>query len=311
MGPGSVITRRHLTGASVALAVASMGSAARADAPDLLGLVGDDERAVVHERLRLGVATAPFEARSLSEAKGHALSFVTDGWLRLTDRGWIGLRIPVVAGSVAQPAGSLIDEAAWGNPQLRAATRIVLAERDDLSLRLTLGGGIGVPAAEHASTLLPNRALAIANALEGLSEPELFRPGRLPLTPFGEIDGASGRLRVLGVVKLPVLVRVSEADLPKNDPGSRAVGVAVVLQLEGRLSITRAFGVALSPLLFVDAVPPARSVVDPPRAQLSLSAGAFWQVARWGSVGIDVRAPVGGALGGSTVSGGLRFSIGF
>jgi len=306
-----VITRSILTGASAALAIVSTGSAARADTPDLLGLAGDDERAVVHERVRFGVASAPFEARSLSEAKGHALSFVTDGWLRLTPRGWIGLRIPVVAGSVAQPAGSFIDEAAWGNPELRGATRIVLVENDDLSLRLTLGGGIGVPVAEHASTLLPNRALAIANALEGLAEPELFRPGRLPLTPFGGIDFVSGRFRALGVLKVPVLARVSEADLPANESASRVIAIAVVLQVEGRYSITRSFGIAFSPQLFVDAVPPTRSAGNPPRAQLSLLAGAFWQVARWGSFGIELRAPVGGALGGSTVSGGLRLSIGF
>lgn len=305
------MTRGTLTAVSAALAVASTASAARADTADLLGLAGDDERAVIHERLRFGVASAPFEARSLSEAKGHALAFVTEGWLRLTSRGWIGLRIPVVAGSVAQPAGSFIDEAAWGNPELRGATRLVLVENDGLSLRLTLGGGIGVPVAEHASTLLPNRALAIANALEGLAEPELFRPGRLPLTPFGEVDFVSGRFRALGVLKLPVLTRVSEADLPANESASRAIAVAVVMQVEGRYAITRSFGVAFSPQLFVDALSPARSAGDAARAQLSLLGGAFWQIARWGSLAIDIRAPVGGALGGSTVSGGLRLSIAF
>jgi len=111
---------------------------------DLLGLADDNARFVVAERMRLGVATAPFTDPALAQAKGQMLSFVTDGWLRIDHFGWVGLRIPVVAASVALPAGSFVDEAAWGNPELRVAVPTVLFARERLLVRWTFGGGAGV-----------------------------------------------------------------------------------------------------------------------------------------------------------------------
>ena len=287
----------------VALAIMAFGSTSRAEAPS------PNDRVTVEERAHFGVATAPFDVRSLSQAKGQAFSLVTDAVVRIGDLGWVGLRVPVVAGSVAQPAGSYVDEAAWGNPELRAARRAVLIDRDGLLLRWTAGAGVGVPLAEHAPSLLPNRVLAIANGVEGLGEPELFVPGRLPLTAFGQLDVVSGRFRVLGLLKVPVLFRVSDADLPSGEADSRAAGIAAVARIEGRASITRGFGLAVSTQLFVDALPATAHVRETPPVQLLLHGGPFFQVSNWGSIAVDIQAPVFGALGGSTFGGGLRLAV--
>lgn len=294
---------------SVSIARAEAPAAPQATQPDLLGLGDDTDRVTLQEQAHFGVATAPFEVRPLAQAKGQAFSFVTGGWLRIDDVGWVGLRLPVVAGSVAQPAGSYVDEAAWGNPELRAATRLALVDRDGLRLRLAAGAGVGVPLAEHATSLLPNRVLAVANGIEGLAEPELFRPGRLPVTAFGQVDAVSGRWRILGMLKVPVLVRVSGADLPSGESESRAAGVAAVARVEGRVSITRAFGLALSPQVFVDVLPAAVHVRETAPVQLLLRGGPFFQVSSWGSIAIDVQAPLGGPLGGSTIGGGCRLGV--
>jgi hypothetical protein len=301
-----VSTRRILTGAAVALAVMSSATPSLAEGPlpDLLGL--GPGRVTVSEEAHFGVATAPFEARSLPEAKGQALAFVTEGWLRVDGLGWVGLRVPAVAGSMAQPAGSYIDEAAWGNPEVRAAARAVLVDRERLSLRLTVGGGVGVPVAEHAASLLPNRVLAIANGARGFADPELFRPGRLPLTPFAQLDATTGRWRVIGLLKVPLLLRLTDADLPSGESRSRAVGLAAVARVEGRVAITRAFGLSLSTQLFVDALPAVAHVRETSPLQLLLRGGPFFAIADRVSIAVDVQAPVGGALGGSTVAAGIR-----
>lgn len=247
-------------------------------------LVADDaNRFTIAERVHAGVATVS------SETKGQSLSFVTDGWLRIDDYGWVGLRLPVVAGSVAQPAGSYIDEAAWGNPEVRTAIPVMLVDEHRQKLRLTLGGGVGAPLAEHAPSPLPDRALAIANGIEGLAEPELFRPRSLPVTPFLQLDAVRRRLSASATLKVPVLAGVSE----------RGLRVAVVLQTEGTVAITRGFGLSLAPQVVMDGSP----------VQLLLRGGPFFGISDWGRIAVDVQAPIGGSLGGSTVGAGVRLGV--
>ena len=91
--------------------------------------------------------------------------------------------------------------AAIGGRQRHASFRTLEERRSDL--------------AEHDRSLMPNRALAIANAAQGFAEPERFTPGALPLTPFAELDYTTGAFRVLALLKIPALFRVSDADLPE------------------------------------------------------------------------------------------------
>jgi len=280
--------------------------------PDLQSLASPSaESMMVSERAYFGVAAGPFDARALSEAKGQALSSVSEAWYRLHGEAWIGVRVPLVLASVRQPAGSYLDEAAWGNPELRLARRFTLVRNAKLTLRLTLGAGVGVPLAEHAPSLMPNRALALANAMQGFAEPELFTPGELPLTPFGELDYASGSFRALALLKVPALFRVSDADLPDAESNPRPFALTPVFSLEARYSLTRHFGFALATQLTWDALPASEHVRSVPALQLMLRGSPYFELGRSGALFVDLQAPIAGLLGGNTVAFGLRASLQF
>lgn len=280
--------------------------------PDLLSLPAPSaELVTVEGRAHFGIASAPFDVRTLSKAEGQALSFSSDAWYQWCDETWIGLRLPLVLGSVRQPAGSYLDEAAWGNPELRIAKRFSLSSRAHETLRLTLGAGIGIPLAEHAPSLLPNRVLAIAHASEGWTEPESLTPGALPFSPFAQFDYTSGSFRALGELKLPLLVRVSKADLPDTESTTHFLALLPVLQLEGRYAFSRRFGIALASSTAWDALPLTAHVRHVPPVQLALRTGPYFELGERGALFIDVQAPLGGALGGSTIAFGLHASLRF
>jgi len=280
--------------------------------PDLQSLTPPGaDTLIIAEHVNFGIAGAPFDVGTLSEAKGQALSFVSDAWYQLSAETWVGLRLPLIAASVRQPAGSYLDESAWGNPELRFAKRFTLAQQPRLTLRLSVGGGIGLPVAEHDRSLMPNRALAIANALQGFAEPELFTPGELPFTPFAQLDCGSGPFRALALLKLPALFRVSDADLPATQSDPHAFGLMPVLVLEARYSFTRHFGVALASQLTIDALPPSEHIRSVPVAQFTLRGSPYFEFGERGALFIDLQAPVAGALGGSTVALGLRGAVQF
>jgi len=278
---------------------------------DLQSLPSSADAVIVAERAHLAVASAPFDVRTLSEAKGQALSFVTDAWYELQRETWLGLRLPLVAASVRQPAGSYLDETAWGNPELRLARRFSLNRRSETALELTLGGGVGIPLAEHDRSLMPNRALAIANAGEGFAEPELFTPGALPLTPFVRLDYTSRGFRALTLLKLPALFRVSDADLPAIQSEPHAFALSSVLALEAGYNFTRRLGLALAAQLAVEVLPPSDHVRSVPAWQLMLRGSPYFELGERITVLIDVQAPVGGALGGTTFAVGSRAALQF
>lgn len=278
---------------------------------DAQNLPSPTDTVIVAERAHLAVASAPFDVQTLSEAKGQALSFVTDVWYELRDETWLGLRLPLVAASVRQPAGSYLDEAAWGNPELRLARRFTLILRSAVRLRLTLGGGVGIPLAEHDRSLMPNRALAIANAGEGFAEPELFTPGELPLTPFAHLDYTSRSFRALALLKIPLLLRVSDADLPPGQSEPRAFALSSLLTLEASYTFTRHLGVALASQLTLEGLPASAHVRSVPALQLMFRGSPYYELGERGRVLIDVQAPVGGALGGTTFALGVRAGLRF
>ncbi|HEX2672483.1 MAG TPA: hypothetical protein VHM25_16490 [Polyangiaceae bacterium] len=278
---------------------------------DVQSLPSPADTVIVAERAHLAVASTPFDVQALPEANGQVLSFVTDAWYELRDETWLGLRLPLVAASVRQPAGSYLDEAAWGNPELRLARRFTLILRTGVRLQLTLGGGVGIPLAEHDRSLMPNRALAIANAGEGLAEPELFTPGELPLTPFARLDYTSRGFRALALLKVPLLLRVSDADLPSTQSQPRAFGLSSLLALEGSYDFTRHLGMALASQWVVEVLPASEHVRSVPALQWLVRASPYYAMGERGSVLVDVQAPIGGALGGTTFALGVRAALRF
>jgi hypothetical protein len=169
---------------------------------------------------------------------------------------------------------------------------------------------LSLPLAEHgpSDSLYANRALAIANALEGWREQELFFPGRLSLAASGGIDFSCRRMLFEVNLKLPLLFRVFQDDLPKSTVG-HVVGFTPVVHTLLGVRIVRWFHMNLNTDLVLNAVPP----VEKPRgraqpAQLVLQPVLLFQLSRTLQLATDFLAPIGGSLGGSTYSGSLRLS---
>ncbi len=254
-----------------------------------------------------GVTTAPFDVTTLREAKGHAFLLLAGARYALSSRLALELRAPLVLGSVAQPAGSYVDASAWGNPQLGARYRLVQRVSADASLTLSTMLEIGAPVASHADDLQPNRLLAIADAIEGRGNPERFTPGVLPLTPSAALRYIAGKWSVDSELRFPVLVRLSDADLPRAGADTKPLGLATVLGVEGRYRLSHRFSVAAAAHLALDVAPavarlPQRwRVQDFERLSLHVHFGAS------SSLVVDLQTAVAGDLGGNTVGGGLRF----
>jgi hypothetical protein len=260
------------------------------------------ETTILAARVHFGLATAPFAVGALPEAKGQALSFLVGGERHLTGSLWLGLRLPLVVASVEQPAGSYVDATAWGNPSLR------LTARGDAR---RLGPFVGAPLARHARSLLPNRALAIADGIEGQTDPGLFTPGVLPVTGFAQVTFDSPRWRLSSALELPLLLRVSDADLPPGDARTRALGFIPVLAVEGAAIVARGFGVALAASVALDLRRPVAEVHDPSLAQFLVRASPFFRLGPQGVLLVDLQAPVGGARGGTSAALGLRALVGW
>jgi len=252
-----------------------------------------------------GVTTAPFEAPGLPEAKGHGLVFVVEGSYAVAPRYVAGLRIPAVLVSVAQPAGSYADRAALGNPQLRVTRRAF----DRGSIAVVGGLELGVPLAGHDDELMPNRALAIADAIEGRAAPELFVPGVLPIAMLGELAFAAAPWTGDVSIRLPVLVRVSDADMPSAT--TNPVGFAAVLSARAQRRLTRSLAASISTQVVADVAPVYEPTPDRGRVQDLERLGLTIRLRRRTELTVAFQAAIGGDLGGSTFGGGVRVSSTF
>jgi hypothetical protein len=270
-------------------------------------LVEHDAPGVVggHLDVHGGATTAPFAAPSLREVSGHAIVAVAGGYGRVAGPIWIGARLPLVLGSVRQPAGSYVDEAAWGNPEAFAEHRLQLRRR---SVRLSAATrlSIGAPLAGAGSDegLLERRSLAIADALHGWSERALFAPATWPVTVSTRVTVDAGRWSAQASAKAPFFFRVAD---PPHRSGIDAAGVGFTpsLGLAGAAWVTRGFGVSLATHLVVDAVPPLAWQDDPSPLQLSLQPGLHLRLGTHAWVRAELLAPIAGALAGDTLGGGL------
>jgi hypothetical protein len=233
-----------------------------------------------------GFTRATFDEPTLPEAKGHGFVFLVEGSYELVPSYIASLRIPAVLVSVAQPAGAYADRAVLGNPQLRVARRMLDRPRVGAGLEL------GAPLAGHGDDLLPNRALAIADGIEGRGAPELFAPGVMPATVFGEVLFDARPWRFDGSVRVPWLLRISDADMSSTN----AVDVAAVLAARGQRRMTRRLTAGVSTQLVADRV----GLQDLERIHLSIRIGGRTELT------LAFQAAIGGELGGSTFGGGIR-----
>src|SRR5882672_1404602 len=156
--------------------------------------------------LRVGSATAPFFTEEFPEAKGRGGALLFGGSWHADDGVGICLMVPLFFVRLTEPDGRYTDEPAWGNPLFSV----------DGVLRL----GVGAPLADYGPppSLSKSRALAIADAISGWQDRELFAPGVLPFTVTTGVEVEHGVFRGEGSVKLAPMVRINDADLPEGTP---------------------------------------------------------------------------------------------
>lgn len=260
-------------------------------------------------RAHFGVASAPFDVSALPEATGHAVVLVAAARYGRFESLSLELQAPVVLGSVRQPAGSYVDAAALGNPQLGARYSFLERRWGAGLVVVSSGAAVGAPLASHAADLMPNRLLAIADGIEGRGHPDWFTPGVLPVTPFLELSWASAAWRLSADLDLPVLVRFSDADLPSATTDVNSLGFAGVVGVEARRRLSQRFSLALAARLFVDVAPAVEHVRPVSRLQDFERLSLHLHFGPRAAVVVDLQAAVVGELGGSMAGGGLRTQL--
>lgn len=265
----------------------------------------------VEARAHFGVATAPFDVTTLPAAKGQAFVLLAAGGYALSEPLSFALRVPLVLGSVAQPAGSYVDAAALGNPQLGVRYRFMQRRSGEAALTLAGAVEVGAPLASHAENLMPNRVLAIADGVEGRGHPEWFMPGVIPITASSALRWASAPWSFETELRLPLFVRVSEADLPNATTNTKALGLAVVASGEARYRLSQRLSLATAAHLFFDIAPSVAHVRGVSRLQDFERLSLHVHVGSRAALVVDLQTAIAGELGGSMVAGGLRGVVNF
>jgi len=303
----------NLTAACGAVAVLlALSGGARAQAPtgsEPLGSPHASERPrlLLELQTHFGVVQAPFFTPEFPEVAAHGFVLALSGQYRLSPAWQVGIHWPLALLSLRQPAGSYLDESAWGNPSLLLLHRTSVEQAGSRRLDAWLGFELGVPLAESGAlgSLLENRALEAANALEAYRDPEAFTPGTLALSPRVGVQLESGRFALRAELTTPFLIRVADAALPQASQ-SHALGLWPRFELQGSVQLTRFVQLALA----ANATLALLRVVDPvpqtSRVQFSLNPKVQFGLARGFDLGLTFLAPLVGPLGGSTFAGGVE-----
>lgn len=269
-------------------------------------LAGSGERFSAQADVRLGATNVPYFTRDFPEVRGHGMVSLLRAAYRPTDRHSVSAEVPLLAMNVRQPAGAYLNEFAWGN--LNLAYRFDHVHLDTPRLRLVVhtGASIALPIAEQSrsASLLSGRALRIGSALDGFRHPELYTEGVLPVAGSVGVGLRRGWFAAAASLRLPLLMRFSDADLPK-DARTHPLGVATVLHVGMAADATRWLNIAFAADTALDAVSSVETARHTARGQLTLSWILSFQLPRGVGLGGTFWLPVAGALGGSTYAGGL------
>jgi hypothetical protein len=257
--------------------------------------------------LGFGASAAPFALERSRRLTGHALVLTFEAGWRPIESVRVGARVPLVLASVAQPAGSYVDEAAFGNPELSGSYAFDAWSDDDLTLELEGSLALGLPLAEHDAEQIDASALAIGDALHGYAEPTLFTPDVVPVSLAATARLGSERWAASATLRLPVLFRFDD-EWPPNTR-TRTVGFSPALAIDGLYWFVPWFGAGASAWLVLPLVRVAESAAE--RVQVSVAPAVVFRIA----ARLDLRArflvPLGGPLGGSTYSGALTAAVRF
>jgi hypothetical protein len=266
-------------------------------------------RAELQGFAHFGVTTAPFDVPTHKQAKGHAFVFLVSGRYVLSPLLSLELRAPFVLGSVAQPAGSYVDTAAFGNPQFGLRAELLRRALPQSALLLSSALEVGVPLASHAADWMPNRVLAIADGIEGRGHPEWFTPGVVPLTPSAAVRYWTAAWDLHAELRLPVLVRVSNADLPSAWADTRSLGLASIVAVGARYHLSRRLTLAAAGHVFFDVLPAVERLPGVSRLQDFERLSLEVHIGARATLALDLQTAIAGALGGHTFGGGLRARV--
>lgn len=269
----------------------------------------DDGRwsALVHARV--GGATTPFAASRWPRQRATSVfTFVAQGSYAVLPELRVGLRVPVVGAFVRRPAGSLVPQGALGNVELSTSWRHTLGH----GMFVTVAGAVGAPATGSTSPTTAhyrNATLALGSALEGWRYPQLFAPGRLPLTAAVHVDVHRRWFHAGAGVELPLLFQIGFSG---HDPGIRVdpVGFVPVLGAHVAASPARWVYLGLRQWTTIVAAWPARSLARPPaRVQAVLQPQIGFVVRRRVILALDSTIPIRGPLGGGVYGLGAHVGV--
>ena len=157
----------------------------------------------VDERADVPATTTPFQAGS------------TDLTVRYSTSGsWeLGLRASWLSVSVLQPGGSTVTERSFGNPVLDASRQVGDGRVGDWDLQKRVMGGIGIPlACARDESTHCGAAFALADALTGWSQVELYQRNALPVLTGLTTNASRGPWTLAGGLRLPLSVRISDEE---------------------------------------------------------------------------------------------------
>jgi hypothetical protein len=256
----------------------------------------------------IGQSRAPYFTSAFPTTSGYGAAFVLSGNVLVAPRFYLGARVPLVSMRVEQPAGALYDEAAWANPELSATLERPWLEHHAWRSRVAATLALGLPLAEHDAAQLSGRALRLANALEGFSEPGLYTPGVFSVIPTGSLVIERPRLKLTASIGMPLLFRLSDADLPPESQ-ARSFGLVPVMTAKADWRLFGWLSLVAAPRLTAEVIAPAN---DHAAAVHFVAAGGA--DVHWGehlTLSARLQAPIAGALGGSTVASGLQLNAKF
>lgn len=260
---------------------------------------------------RAGLVKAPFVTTAFPEVAGFATVLTGDVAVRLSTLGWLRLRLPVSITRLDFPARAQVAETALGNLELALEHPVPLRP----STRLWLLAAMIVPSAQHGpeNSLLDNRALALGNASNGGKDSALLTPGVSGVRVGASLEHSWRPFEFRVSLDLPLLVRVSDANLPENTE-THPLALLPAVELRAAWWVTSSFGASLGAGLITEplrAQEPALERDRDRRLQPLVEPGLHAQLGKHIALALDGSVPVGGSLGGNAWAIGLQGRFAF
>jgi hypothetical protein len=262
--------------------------------------------------LHAGVATtplytAPFDTAEPPRAEGRGGVLVFGGSWRAKQGFSVGLGVPVVLVRLTEPAGSYRDEPAWGNPFFSVEARMPFERKPGGSAEGFFRFGIGAPLADYGppATLSKSRALAVADAIRGWQNHELFAAGVLPFTAATGVSLERGVFRGEGSVRFTPMVRINDADLPEGT--ARPFAFSALAAASGTVWPVPELGVGALASLVIDAVPLVGTSNG--TLQFVMTPLASFRAGSHVTLGTEFIIPIAGPLGGNAIGFGFHAAV--